>query len=286
MLMANIAISSETGKQYADLSKRMVEGNNDVHIFSNPNFGEVRVVMNEQGEPMFCASDVCTALGYSNPRKATNDHVDDGDVTKRDTPTASGVQSMTFINESGLYSLIFGSKLETARAFKKWVTSEVLPSIRKHGGYMVAKDDETAEELMARALVVARETLMRKEQRLLEVEAKIVADAPKVLFAEAVETSDSVCLVGELAKILKQNGINMGQNRLYKWLRSHSYLGNKGDNYNLPTQKAMDLGVFKVIKGKRIDKHTGGVIVTRTAKVTTKGLKYFINKFMNVVAVL
>lgn len=120
-----------------------------------------------------------------------------------------------------------------------------------------------------------------------EKQRKIEADAPKVLFAEAVETSDSVCLVGELAKILKQNGIkNMGQNRLYKWLRSHCYLGNKGDNYNLPTQKSMDLGVFKVIKGKRIDKHTGGVVVTRTAKVTTKGLKYFINKFMNTAAVL
>lgn len=120
-----------------------------------------------------------------------------------------------------------------------------------------------------------------------EKQRKIEADAPKVMFAEAVETSDSVCLVGELAKILKQNGVkNMGQNRLYKWLRSHCYLGNKGDNYNLPTQKAMDLGVFKVIKGKRIDRHTGGVVVTRTAKVTTKGLKYFINKFMNAAAML
>lgn len=120
-----------------------------------------------------------------------------------------------------------------------------------------------------------------------EKQRKIEADAPKVMFAEAVETSDSVCLVGELAKILKQNGVkNMGQNRLYKWMRSHCYLGNKGDNYNLPTQKAMDLGVFKVIKGKRIDRHTGGVVVTRTAKVTTKGLKYFINKFMNAAAML
>ena len=126
-----------------------------------------------------------------------------------------------------------------------------------------------------------------KDKVIAEREAKIEEDAPKVLFAEAVETSDSVCLVGELAKILKQNGVkNMGQNRLYKWLRSHSFLGNKGDNYYLPTQKAMDLGVFKVIKGKRIDRHTGGVIVTRTAKVTTKGLKYFINKFINSAAVL
>lgn len=148
---------------------------------------------------------------------------------------------------------------------------------------------ETLESMIANPdLVIGMATQLkhlRAENE--EKQRKIEADAPKVLFAEAVETSDSVCLVGELAKILKQNGIkNMGQNRLYKWLRSHCYLGNKGDNYNLPTQKAMDLGVFKVIKGKRIDQHTGGVIVTRTAKVTTKGLSYFINKFMNTAAVL
>ena len=146
---------------------------------------------------------------------------------------------------------------------------------------------ELSRKELALMVVQAEE---EKERLMIENRAqadKIAEDAPKVLFAEAVETSDSVCLVGELAKILKQNGIkNMGQNRLYKWLRSHCYLGNKGDNYNLPTQKAMDLGVFKVIKGKRIDQHTGGVIVTRTAKVTTKGLSYFINKFMNTAAVL
>lgn len=260
----------------------------EIQIFKNENFGEVRVVMNEAKEPMFCASDVCKALGYVNGRDAIAKHVDDGDVAKCDTPTTSGVQSMAFVNESGLYALIFGSKLDGAKKFKKWVTSEVLPSIRKHGGYMITKDNETTEELMARALVVAQETLKRKEKRLLEAEKKIEADAPKVLFAEAVETSDSVCLVSELAKILKQNGVNMGQNRLYNWLREHGYLGKAKhtDNYNLPTQKAMDLGVFKVIKGKRIDKWTGGVIVTRTAKVTTKGLKYFINKFLGSAAVL
>lgn len=261
---------------------------NEIQIFNNEQFGEIRTVLSETNEPLFCASDVCTALGYANGRDAISKHVEEYDVAKRDIIDSLGrTQSASFVNESGLYSLIFGSKLDRAKAFKKWVTSEILPSIRKHGGYMVAKENETTEELMARALMVAQETLKRREQRLLEAETKIAEDAPKVLFAEAVETSDSVCLVGELAKILKQNGVkNMGQNRLYKWLRSHCYLGNKGDNYNLPTQKAMDLGVFRVIKGKRIDRHTGGVIVTRTAKVTTKGLKYFINKFLNCAAAL
>ncbi len=261
---------------------------NEIQIFNNEQFGEIRTVLSETNEPLFCASDVCTALGYANGRDAISKHVEEYDVAKRDIIDSLGrTQSASFVNESGLYSLIFGSKLDRAKAFKKWVTSEILPSIRKHGGYMVAKENETTEELMARALMVAQETLKRREQRLLEAENKIAEDAPKVLFAEAVETSDSVCLVGELAKILKQNGVkNMGQNRLYKWLRSHCYLGNKGDNYNLPTQKAMDLGVFRVIKGKRIDRHTGGVIVTRTAKVTTKGLKYFINKFLNCAAAL
>lgn len=254
----------------------------DTQIFNNPSFGEIRTTVSESGEPMFCLADVCKAVGLTNA-SSVKSRLDSEDVQVFDlhalnlTEGGVGNTKANFVTESGFYDVLLYSDAPQVKPFRKWITSEVLPTIRKYGGYMVAKENETAEELMARALVVARETLRRKEQRLLEAEAKIEADAPKVLFAEAVETSDSVCLVGELAKILKQNGVkDMGQNRLYKWLRSHSFLGNKGDNYNLPTQKAMDLGVFKVIKGKRIDKHTGGVIVTRTAKVTTKGLKYFI----------
>lgn len=193
---------------------------------------------------------------------------------------------MWLLTESGLYEVLMQSRKPIAKEFKKGV-KKILHEIRTVGGYLVTKVDDTPEMIMARAVLVAQATIEKQSKQIAEQSAKIEADAPKVLFAEAVETSDSVCLVGELAKILKQNGIkNMGQNRLYRWLRSHCYLGNKGDNYNLPTQKAMDLGVFKVIKGKRIDKHTGGVVVTRTAKVTTKGLKYFINKFMNTAAVL
>lgn len=144
----------------------------DIQIFSNPQFGEIRTLADEANEPMFCASDVCKALGYANPRDAISRHVDEGDVAKRDTPTTSGVQTMTFVNESGLYSLIFGSKLDSAKAFKKWVTSEVLPSIRRSGGYMVAKADETPEELMARCIVVANETINRRNERIKALEAE------------------------------------------------------------------------------------------------------------------
>ena len=177
--------------------------------------------------------------------------------------------------------------LEFARwlspAFAIWCNDRIKELLTKG----TTSINQLSRKQLALMVIQAEE---ENERLLLENKAqaeKIEADAPRVLFAEAVETSDSVCLVGELAKILKQNGVmNMGQNRLYKWLRSHCYLGNKGDNYNLPTQKSMDLGVFKVIKGKRIDKHTGGVVVTRTAKVTAKGLKYFVNKFLNRAAVL
>lgn len=257
----------------------------DIQIFNNEQFGEIRTVVNESGDPLFCASDVAKALGYARPADAVADHCKG--VSILPTPTNGGVQQVKFIKEADVYRLVMKSKAPNAEMFQDWVCEEVLPSIRKHGGYLVTKSEDTPEMIMARAVLVAQATIEKQSKLLAEKEAKIEADAPKVLFAEAVETSDSVCLVGELAKILKQNGVtNMGQNRLYKWLRSHCYLGNKGDNYNLPTQKAMNLGVFKVIKGRRIDRHTGGVVVTRTAKVTTKGLKYFINKFINTAAVL
>lgn len=153
---------------------------NEIQIFSSPQFGQVRTQVSASGEPLFCALDVCTALGYSNPRKTIADHVDEGDVTKRDAWVETGKKAdgtpalrqteMTFVNESGLYSLIFGSKLESAKAFKRWVTSEVLPSIRKQGGYMAAKADESAEEVMARALLIAQQTLQRRDERIKALE--------------------------------------------------------------------------------------------------------------------
>lgn len=262
-------------------------------IFSNDDFGEVRVIGTTES-PLFCAADVCRALGYSNSRDAIARHADEGDVVKRDTPTSSGVQSITYVNESGLYALIFGSKIPSAKKFKKWVTSEVLPSIRKTGGYIAAGVEDTDEEIMARALLVADATIKRKDERIAQLQAenesaqkqieeqqsKIEQDAPKVLFADAVSTSQRSCLVAELAKILKQNGVDIGQNRLYGWLRSNGYLGARGLYYNQPTQKAMKLGLFE-IKQTTITKPDGTVLVATTPKITGKGQIYFVDKFLS-----
>ncbi|MCM0314246.1 phage antirepressor KilAC domain-containing protein [Bacteroides fragilis] len=234
--------------------------------------------MNESNEPLFCLSDVAKALGYSNPAKAVIDHCKG--VTVLETPTQSGVQPIKYGKESEVYRLTMKSKLPDAEKFQDWVCDEVLPSIRKHGGYIATQQDDTPEEIMARALLVAQETLKRKEQRLIEAEQKIQKDAPKVLFADAVSTSQRSCLIAELAKILQQNGVNIGQNRLFSWMRENGYLCQKGDYYNQPTQKAMKLGLFE-LKKTSITKPDGSVLVTTTTKVSGKGQIYFIEKFLS-----
>lgn len=259
---------------------------NEIQIFSNPQFGEIRTAINESNEPMFCASDVCNALGYCNSRDAVSRHVDEGDVAKRDTPTKSGIQAMTYVNESGLYSLIFGSKLESARQFKKWVTSDILPSIRKHGGYLTPQKIEDAL-LNPDVLIRLATDLKEERQKRLEAErAKMIAEktnaenAPKVMFADAIIASNTSCLVGELAKILTQNGYKIGQNRLFRWLRENDYLGKHGERRNIPNQQYVEQGLFELKKGV----HSGNDGVMRTTvtpKVTTKGQQYFINKFLS-----
>lgn len=250
---------------------------NNIQIFQNEQFGQVRIAMNESNEPLFCLSDVAKALGYSNPAKAVIDHCKG--VTVLETPTQSGVQPIKYGKESEVYRLTMKSKLPDAEKFQDWVCDEVLPSIRKHGGYIATQQDDTPEEIMARALLVAQETLKRKEQRLIEAEQKIQKDAPKVLFADAVSTSQRSCLIAELAKILQQNGVNIGQNRLFSWMRDNGYLCQKGDYYNQPTQKAMKLGLFE-LKKTSITKPDGSVLVTTTTKVSGKGQIYFIDKFL------
>lgn len=239
--------------------------------FSNNEFGDIRTV-EINGEPWFIGKDVAEALGYSNTRKALIDHIDSDDkgVTKCDT--LRGKQDMTIINESGLYSLILLSKLPNSKKFKKWVTSEVLPQIRKTGGYIPVNENMSDSEIMARALVVAQKTIENKD--------KLIEDMkPKAIFADAVVTSHSSILVGELAKLLKQNGIDIGQNRLFQWLRDKGYLiKRKGTDFNMPTQKSMDLGLFE-IKERTINNPDGGIRITKTPKVTGKGQLYFVNKF-------
>ena len=249
----------------------------EIKIFQNEQFGQIRIVVNENNEPLFCLADVCNVLGLR--QGDVRQRLEEGVVSTQPLETSGGVQQANFVTEDGLYDAILDSRKPEAKKFRKWVTSEVLPSIRKHGGYITAQQNDTPEEIMARALIVAQETLKRKEQRLIEAESKIQQDAPKVLFADAVSTSQRSCLIAELAKILQQNGVNIGQNRLFSWMRDNGYLCQKGDYYNQPTQKSMKLGLFE-LKKTSITKPDGSVLVTTTTKVTGKGQLYFVNKFL------
>ena len=249
---------------------------NDIQIFNNPDFGEVRTI-EENGAVLFCGSDVAKALGYSNPSKALSDHCKG--VTKRYTPTNSGTQEMSFIPESDLYRLVFSSKLPTAEKFTDWVTSEVLPTIRRHGMYATP---DTVEKMLADpdTTIKLLETIKQERAARLALEAQAEADKPKVLFADAVSASHTSILVGDLAKLLRQNGVEIGQNRLFSFLREKGYLCSQGERYNLPTQRSMDRGWFQV-KETTINQPNGSVRITRTVKVTGKGQQYFINLFLS-----
>ena len=243
---------------------------NEVQLFNFENH-EVRSLL-INSEPWFVGKDVAEALGYSKARNAIATHIDSED--KKDAPiqgTLGGVQEMTVINESGLYSLVLSSKLPSAKKFKRWVTSEVLPALRKTGQYQVK--ELSGQELMAKALIEAQSVLAAKDKQIEEMK-------PKALFADAVATSHTSILVGELAKILKQNGIDMGQKRLFAWLREKGYLiKRQGTDYNMPTQKAMELGLFEIKEGSYVN-GSGVNITTKTPKITGKGQQYFINKFL------
>lgn len=249
---------------------------NEITIFNNEEFGTIRAIERD-GEPWFLGKDVADILGYSNSRKALSDHVDEEDkntVTIRDG--ISGNPNKTIINESGVYALIFGSKLPKAKEFKRWVTSEVLPSIRKKGIYMTdskAYDLLNNENSLADLLLQAGEQLKQKNIIIEEMR-------PKAIFADAVSASNQTILVGELAKILRQNGIvGMGQNRLFEILRNRGYLikGNRLDK-NMPTQRSLEMGLFE-IKETAVTHSDGHVTVNKTPKVTGKGQQYFINLF-------
>ena len=245
---------------------------NDLKIWESPEFGVLRVVeMN--GEPWLVGKDVAQALGYSNPRKAIADHVDPEDkgVTKCDTP--GGTQELIIINESGLYSLVLSSNLPKAKRYRRWVTTVVLPSIRKTGGYIAGQETMTDSELMAKALIVAQRQIENKTKQIEEM-------TPKALFADAVSASNTSILVGEMAKLLRQNGVDIGQNRFFEWLRQNGYLINRrGSDRNMPTQKAMEMGLFE-IKETSITHADGHISVNKTVKVTGKGQIYFVNKLV------
>lgn len=251
---------------------------NEIQIFKNDSFGEVRTITIDN-KPCFVGKDVAEILGYADPQKAMKMHIDDEDKLTRQIVVSGQNRNVTIINESGLYSLILSSKLPTAKKFKHWVTAEVIPSIRKHGAYMT--EDTIQKALTSPDFLIQLATQLKDEQqkrRALEV--KIEQDKPKTIFADAVSVSKTSILVGELAKLLKQNGINIGQNRLFAWLREKKYLiSRNGTDYNMPTQKAMECGLFE-IKETSITHSDGHTSISKTPKVTGKGQVYFINKFL------
>lgn len=249
-----------------------------IQLFSFEN-QKVRTLTIDE-KPYFVGKDVADILGYSNPRDALIKHVDEEDkrseIVKSSqlSQNTTGFTNVDLITESGVYSLIFGSKLPNAKKFKRWVTSEVLPTIRKHGAYMT---DEKAFDVVHNKTGLA-DLLQQAADQLKQKDIEIAEMKPKALFADSVATSHTTILIGELAKILRGNGIDIGANRLFAWMREHGYLINrKGSDWNMPTQKSMDLGLFK-IKETTINHSNGSTSISKTPKVTGKGQQYFVNK--------
>lgn len=248
-----------------------------MQMFESPEFGQVRT-LTENGEVLFCGLDVAKALGYVKPSNAIIRHC--RGALKRGVPTSSGEQTMTFIPEPDLYRLIFGSKLPTAEKFTDWVTKEILPAIRKSGVYMT---DEALEAAILNPDTIIKLALELKAERNMrqDLERQIIADAPKVALAEAIVTSPDSILIGDLAKILCQNGVDIGQRRLFEWLRENGYLCKcRGESRNMPTQKAMEMGLFEV-KETTVIHSSGLTMVMKTPKVTGLGQQYFVNLFLN-----
>lgn len=239
---------------------------------------QVRTIM-INSEPYFVGKDVAEILGYQRPTKAIMDHVDQDDKTGAQIGTSGQIRNMIVINESGVYSLIFSSELPTAKKFKRWVTSEVLPAIRKHGAYAV---DELLDDpdLAIKAFTALKEE--REKRKALEAQNAVMI--PKAVFADAVTTSDSCILIGDLAKLLRQNGVEIGQRRLFEWLRNNGFLiKRRGADWNSPTQRAMEMGLFE-IKETAITHSDGHVTISKTTKVTGKGQVYFVNRFLGEIA--
>lgn len=280
----------------------------EIAVFNSPAFGEIRTNQNEYGEVYFCLADVCRALELNGGARNVKSRLDEKGVVSINTLTNGGMQAINYINEPNLYRCIFQSRKKEAEKFQDWIYGEVLPAIRKSGGYMMAAPEETPEQIMARALKIADDTLQRTKSQLKESKEenrqlkkenqwlKIDKDClekdvqrlqethdrwlPKVMFVKAVETSKQSMLIGELAKIITQNGYEIGQNRLFEWMRENGYLISAcNEMYNQPTQKAMRQGLFE-IKKTIVRKPNGEALIKTTPKVTGKGLVYFVNRFI------
>lgn len=248
---------------------------NELKTFENERFGNVRVTMIDN-EPWFVATDVCKALDVKNNRDALT-RIDDDEKGVALTDTLGGAQEVTVVNESGLYSLILGSRKPEAKVFKRWVTHDVIPAIRKHGVYMTPDALEKAllspDYLLKVVTALKNETDKRKA-----LEQQVERDKPKVILADAITESDDSVLVKTLATILKQNGYDIGQNRLFEQLRNEGFLVSRaGNSRNLPTQKSMDMGLFEVRESVIYSGRDTKVV--QTPYVTGKGQIYFVNKY-------
>lgn len=240
----------------------------------NFNGASLRTLTDEAGEPWFVAKDVCDILEISNPSDALK-RLDDDERSRFNL----GRQGETnIVNEAGLYVLVLGSRKPEAHEFKRWVTHEVLPQIRKTGGYIPTTDADDDMTILAKAVMIGQRTMEAQKRKIAEQQTRIVELEPKARFADAVAASDGTCLVGELAKMLRQNGMDIGQNRLFRLLQADGYLGKSGSNRNVPTQRAMDLGLFR-IKETTVTHADGHTPVSRTPKVTGKGQRYFIDRY-------
>lgn len=249
---------------------------NELQIFNSPEFGDIRTVEID-GKPYFVANDVAKSLGYKRPADAVTAHCK-GSVKHRYL-TEGGEQEVKVIPEGDVYRLISRSKLPSAEKFETWVFDEVIPSIRKNGGYIAGQETLSDEELMAKAILVAQKKIAERDKIIEKQRLKIEADKPKTIFADAVSTSHTSILIGDLAKLICQNGVQTGQKRLFQWMRENGYLMKSGSSYNMPMQRYIEQGLFEV-KESSVQNPDGSVRVTRTTKVTGKGQLYFINKFL------
>lgn len=251
--------------------------NNEIQKFDFRG-ASLRTLTDKAGEPWFVLKDCMSILDLGNPTETVKMFDDDEFSTTEVIDSIGRRQQAYIISEPGLYRLVMRSRKPEAKEFQRWVTHEVLPQIRKTGGYIPTSESDSDEDIMARAVLVAQKTIDRKNQQLQAKDAQIKMLEPKARFADAVAASDGTCLVGELAKMLRQNGMDIGQNRLFRLLQADGYLGKSGSNRNVPTQRAMDLGLFR-IKETTVTHADGHTTVSRTPKVTGKGQRYFIDRY-------
>ena len=251
--------------------------NNEIQQFDFKG-ASLRTLTDEAGEPWFVLKDCMSILDLGNPTETVKMFDEDEFSTTEVIDSIGRRQQAYIISEPGLYRLVMRSRKPEAKEFQRWVTHEVLPQIRKTGGYIPTSESDSDEDIMARAVLVAQKTIDRKNQQLQAKDAQIKMLEPKARFADAVAASDGTCLVGELAKMLRQNGMDIGQNRLFRLLQADGYLGKSGSNRNVPTRRAMDLGLFR-IKETTVTHADGHTTVSRTPKVTGKGQRYFIDRY-------